>query len=138
MELSLRIFVILVGVLILSRIIRNLKTKRISESDSLLWIFVVGVLFLIGIWPTFFNGISKALGIEDPMTLILVAALCLIIIVCFRNSNDISTLTSKNLELAIHVTLLNRELVDLRNKVNEHVQEIGDVKGDYVPEPLDG
>jgi hypothetical protein len=99
MQLSIRIFVFIIGVLFTSSIVRLLLAKKITERYSIFWFFGAFCILLLSIVPNFLDRIAALLKIEYPPTILFLIAILLLFWLTLYNS--------------IQITLLRRQVVEL-------------------------
>lgn len=117
----LQILFVIAGVLIFITEIVLLAKRKLSESTSLTWGFVAIVFIIAGIVlrPT---GWIKYMSVAGMILLCLVG-LCLvyglIVISC-----HISELSRKETEMAMNISLLNQEILELKKNISEKEKEL--------------
>ncbi|MBR4341757.1 MAG: DUF2304 domain-containing protein [Lachnospiraceae bacterium] len=119
--LVLQIIVICAGVLILVADITLLAKRRLSEPISITWGFVAIIFVLGGIilrpsgWTTYLS--------EVGLILVLLIGFCLIYGL-FLASCHISEIMRKQTEMAMDISLLNQEIVELKKDIADREKEI--------------
>lgn len=107
------------GVVLMVIVIKLVMEKRMTEAQSVLWLFMGIVAIILGIVPEVIKIIAAALGIwYAPSILLLIACVALLMIV-FYNSIVISKNTMEIQELALQVALLKDENKELKEKLEE-------------------
>ena len=119
--LFLQVLFIVAGVLVMVVDVTLLAKRKLSEPISVTWGFVAIVFIIAGIvlrpngWV---NYMSPA-----GMVLLIVVGLCMI---CglFLASCHISEIMRKQAEMAMNISLLNQEIVELKKEVAEKEREL--------------
>jgi hypothetical protein len=115
---TLRIVVILSGLLVIGIAIRAIVNRAITERQSLFWLFLGLVMILFGVFPGICYFIADFFGVEYAPSIIF--AICIVlalfgIFYCFRQC---AKLYKRVQELAIQVSMLNNENAALRRQEN--------------------
>lgn len=119
MSILVNIATIIVGIGLILYVIGLIVKKRMSESQSVLWIGIGIAAVILGIFPTLIPWIADMLGIwYAPSVLLLVATMGLLLIV-FRNSIVASEHADEIHELTIQIALLKDENEALKAKLEE-------------------
>ncbi|MGN1157857.1 MAG: DUF2304 domain-containing protein [Agathobacter sp.] len=119
MNILVNVGTVLVGLFLIAIVIKLNVEKRMSESQSVLWLVIGAVAIILGIFPDLIPMIANALGIwYAPSILLLVVSIGLILI-AFFNSIVVSKNTSEIHELAIQIALLKEENKELKRKLEE-------------------
>ena len=119
MSILVNIATIFVGVGLISYVMGLIVKKRMSESQSVLWIGIGIVAVILGIFPTLIPWIAEMLGIwYAPSILLLVATIGLLLIL-FRNTVIVSEHADEIHELTIQIALLKDENEELKAKIEE-------------------
>ena len=127
----LQILFVIAGVLIFITEIVLLAKRKLSESTSLTWGFVAVVFIVAGIVlrP---NGWIKYMSMAGMILLCLVG-LCLVYGL-FVISCHISELSRKETEMAMNISLLNQEILELKKNINEKEKELAKYTGEKTEE----
>ena len=116
MEISniLRLIMILAGIVLFGGVIVSLAKKRMTDTICLMWGVISFLIILGGIFlrPTQVNKYMSTAGI----VLVILIIFCVAIGLYFL-SVQISILTRKNQELAMHVSLINQENEQLIKRI---------------------
>lgn len=105
-----------------------IRSQRLKEEYSLLWIFFSLVFIVFSIWRDGLDYISEFLGVAYPPAALFMILLMAIFLILIEFSIIISKLAGKNKDLAQEIGLLKHELEKLKNKEqerknDEHVSE---------------
>lgn len=119
MSILVNIMTIIVGISLILYVIRLIVRKKMSESQSVLWIGIGAAAIILGIFPGLIQWIADLLGIwYAPSVLLLVAAIGLLLIL-FHTSTVVSTHASEIHELSIQIALLKDENEALKERIRE-------------------
>lgn len=112
MQLSLRIALIIIMLIYLFCIAKSVKRKNMRIGYLIFWT-IIGVLLIIAlIVPNFVDNISKWIGFEVPINMLLSGAIFIILYLIFH----LMTLISKDEK---KITLLIQEISMLKQRVEE-------------------
>jgi len=109
MTISQIIFIVLALLLSTMIIIKTIQ-KRIFEKDSLIWLIIMVIVLIFGIFPNLIIIISGWFGIDYPPSLLFLLSILTLMYLVFRLTTRISALNSRVKELGQHVALLNEKL----------------------------
>lgn len=117
----LRLFLCMVGVVLLVNTVSSLARRKMTESFALIWGVMALLCVIAGILvrPVLLNSYLSVIG----LILIMMAVLCVIVGAYFI-SLRISELMRKTQELSINVTLLHDENVQLTRQVEELTEKL--------------
>ena len=119
MNISLRIFVMAIGVFVFVAVVNMLIRKKMTESGSLMWFLVAFITLLSGFFPTLINNTALALGISYPPTLIFVVSTVAFMLILFKHTSEISIMGANINELASYISILRKENEELRAMLDE-------------------
>ncbi|MEO6463703.1 MAG: DUF2304 domain-containing protein [Candidatus Eisenbacteria bacterium] len=111
-----RVFVILVGVVILFFILDLVRKKQLREQYALLWILTSVVLCLSAVFIGGVEKLSQMVGIYYPPAFLFLIAILMILVLQFHFSTVISNLRDQNKALIQDVGILASEVKALREK----------------------
>lgn len=115
----LRIFIVLMGVILLLTTISSLAKRKMTENVCLAWGLVSVVFVLAGILLRPY-GVSNYISLTGLFLIMIVGVV--VLYGAFFVSTKLSELARKNHELAVQVSLLNHENGMLMKKM-EHLEE---------------
>ncbi|WKY48296.1 DUF2304 domain-containing protein [Eubacteriaceae bacterium ES3] len=119
MSIFVNIGTVLVGIIVIIIVFRLMIEKKMSESQSVLWIAIGLIAIVLGVFPSVIPMIAAKLGIwYPPAVLLLVVSIGLLLIV-FRNSIVASIHSDELHELAIQIALLKDENKELKMQLSE-------------------
>lgn len=113
---SLRVFMIVVGIVLLWATISSLAKRKMTETVCLAWGMVAVVCILAGLLlrPYGVNGYISTVG----LILIMIIAVA-VLMSAFYVSTKMSELARKNHELAVQVSLLNHENYNMLKRMEQ-------------------
>jgi hypothetical protein len=74
------LFVLVIGILLAAGILYLVRRDHIYIRQGMFWIFVAFATLALAFWPTLIDVVGSALGIAYPPTLLLLAAIVVIIL----------------------------------------------------------
>ncbi len=113
---SLRIFMIITGIVLMGATFSSLAKRKMTESVCLAWGLVSAVCIIAGVFLRPY-GISAYVS-KMGLLLIIVSAIA-VLCAAFYVSTKLSELARKNHELAVQVSLLNHENYSMLKRVEE-------------------
>ncbi len=113
-----RIILPLFSLLALIWVIYNGVKRKLDVQESLSWVFLFFILFVISFIPELIDIIAAFLGIDYPPSLLFVLAFLLLILLIFRLSKEISMIRLKEKQLAQKIALLEHDLLELKSKLD--------------------
>ena len=111
MSIIMNIIVILIGVTVIWVVLDMLVKKKFNESNAVLWLIIGLIAIVFGCFPHLITMLSRQVGFNYPPAYLFGFAIIVLLLIVFKSTITISTLTSKTQELAMHVSLLNEEYV---------------------------
>ena len=118
MSINLSFFAMFLGVLIFSISIIMLVNRRLSESNSILWLLFGVVSLLVGCFPEILTFLANWLKIDYPPALLFLIAIIIMMLMVFKQSTDISEMQTKLNELATLLSIMSEE--NIQYKKMEH------------------
>jgi len=116
MNIFLRIFIIIVGVIVFTTVVNMLIRRKLNESTSIVWFVLAVVTLIIAIFPNIMNSFSKLVRIYSAPNLLFLLAIITLLFMTFKHSMYISTIESKINEMAVLLTLLSEENKKLKEQ----------------------
>lgn len=117
MLIIVQIVVILTGVLMLVDLFQHMVRRQLVERSAFMWMLVSVVLIIFGIFPNMIIPIAKWLGVEYPPALLFTIAIAFLLFIVFRCAKDLAYVTIELQEAAMHISLLNEEVMSLTARV---------------------
>lgn len=117
----LRAIIIVLGTLFVVTVIRLLMKKKISEKNSLLWLFGSIAVFITSLNPLFLKRLARMIGVEYPPTLLFLFSTLVILFIALYHSIQISELSAQVKELTQYIALgeIGRERETLQQFLTE-------------------
>lgn len=116
MNIILRLSAVCVGWLLNILIINAMVKRKLSESQSILWLFASWVIIILGIFPSVISWTASVMGVWWPPA-VFIALFCIVLyFIAFSHTKLITALRSEVTELAIQVTLLKEENEKLKSE----------------------
>jgi hypothetical protein len=85
------------------------RSRRLQEEYSLLWLFTGGVLLLLSCWRGLLDRMAQATGIHYPPSALFLVGLGFLLVILLHFSVIISDLSERTKKLAQEVALLREE-----------------------------
>ena len=114
-----QIFVILLGLAMLLFVLNMVRTRRLREQYSLLWLLAAVVIVLSAVFIGAVEQLSHAIGIYYPPAFLFLVALLMVFVLQFHFSTVISNLREQNKTLIQDLGILQHELRSLRRALQE-------------------
>lgn len=109
-----------IGVVLIIFIIKQMVNKKITESQSILWIVIGLAAIIVGMFPSLINLIAEKLGIWYAPSIILLIIFVGLLFIVLKNTIVISVQSNQINELFMQVSLLNKENEELREFIEDH------------------
>ncbi|MEG0826582.1 MAG: DUF2304 domain-containing protein [Bacilli bacterium] len=111
-----RIIYIMVAVVLMIYIYRCVRKNYMSQDESIFWMVGTIVILILAFVPNIIIYLAKLVGIEYAPSLLFLLTSIFLLILLFKNSQELSSLKEKNKELIQHYALLEKRIKDLENK----------------------
>lgn len=110
------LFFVCVAIIFMILIIYKVKKKRFFEKESFLW--VIGSIFvlLLAIFPNFIGKVSRIVGIDYPPSLLFLVATIFILVLSFRQSEQVSLLKEQVKDLGQRIVVLEKIIEKKENE----------------------
>jgi len=109
MSLIAKVFVFVTGLVFAYYILVLLLKRKISEKNSIVWLFGAVTILLVAANPDWLDWIAARLGITYPPSLLFLVSNLVLLMVVLYQSTQISVLNEKMKQLAQHVSILEQE-----------------------------
>lgn len=106
MNITLRVFVAILGCLFVMTVYFFLIRKKINERNSVVWLFGTFVIILFSASPKLLDVISRYLGVDYPPALIFLLAILAIMLIILNQTIQISLLQEKCRELTQQLAII--------------------------------
>jgi len=115
---KIQIFAIIGSVILLFFIIELIRRKKIREEYGILWL-LSGLVFLIfSVWQDGLNFFADLVGIHYPPSFLLLVLIVAAFGIMIHYSSVITKLSERNKTLVQELSLLKREVEELKNKID--------------------
>ena len=101
---------ILGSAFLLVAVLEMVRSRRLQEEYSILWIFTGGVLLLLSLWRGLLDRFALLLGIHAPPNALFLVGLGFLLMILLHFSLVISSLSERSKKLAQEISLLREEL----------------------------
>jgi hypothetical protein len=112
----LKILAVLGSGAVLVVVVELIRRGRLKERYSLLWLLAGGILLVLSSSRNLLDYISRVLGIFYPPSLLFLLAFLFLLLITLHFSVVLSGLSDKNKHLAQELSLLRRELEEMRGR----------------------
>ena len=100
MNVLLRVALIVCAALILLFVLRRIRKTNLEIADSIFWLFIVGVLLVLAIFPQIAYWASGILGFDAPVNFIFCCGILVLLVRTFTQDQKICELKKKLVKLA--------------------------------------
>jgi len=114
-----QIVLIASGVIFMFAILYLLLKKKSNVGYSLVWLGMAVIVIVTGFYPRLLDIICVWLKIDYPPTLATIVAVLFLLIFIFYISSELSVTKSKINELSMQLSLLNNDIVELKEDLSE-------------------
>jgi len=121
---QIQIVAIAVSLLLFLFIMYLIRSQRLKEEYSLLWIFFSLVFMVFSFWREGLDYVSEFLGVAYPPAALFMILLMAIFLILIEFSIIISKLADKNKSLAQEIGLLKHRLENVEGKKKENNSEL--------------
>lgn len=91
-------------------IITRTTKKKLLEKESLIWLVLMCVVIIFGIFPGLIIALANWMGIDYPPSLLFLISILFLLILIFRLTIQVTTLNSRTKELGQQIAILNEKL----------------------------
>jgi len=99
-------------------VLEFVRSKKLKEQYSLLWLLIGIVMIVLALWRNLLNLLASWLGIYYPPSLLFIVGILFCFALILHYSVIISRLHTQNVRLAQEIGMLNKKLEDLTRTVN--------------------
>lgn len=135
MTLKVQLIIGVVLILVFIIIMNLIRKRKFELKYALLWLLLVGALFIINLFPNLMNQLAALLGISSPVNMIFFLGFCFSLAIIFILTLLVSNLYDKLKQLAQAQAVAeknHRELIDtLKNQIKaiENLEKNKDING---------
>ncbi len=112
---QIQIVAVAVSLLLFLFIMYLIRSQRLKEEYSLLWIFFSLVFILFSFWKSGLDHVAEFLGVSYPPAALFMILLMAIFLILIEYSVIISQLSNKNKSLAQEIALLKHRMSAMEN-----------------------
>lgn len=99
-------------------VLEFVRSKKLKEQYSLLWLFIGIVMIILSLWRNLLNLLASWLGIYYAPSLLFVVGILFSFTLILHYSVIISRLHTQSVRLAQEIGILNKKIEDLSSLVN--------------------
>lgn len=119
MTITLRIILLIAGVLCAIWILYRIRKSKVKVEDSVFWICLAFVLFLLGTFSRISFWLSGLLGIQTPANCVFLLIIAMLIEKIFTLSIKMSQIEDKIEVLTAEMVLRNKDIEKQMEKTDE-------------------
>ncbi|QGQ18884.1 DUF2304 family protein [Cellulomonas sp. JZ18] len=112
-------FAITASVAVVLFLVVLLRSRRVREKYAFIWILVGTVVAVLAAFPDLVLGLTRLVGIQTPINLLVSASLIVLLFVCIQLSVEVSGLEEETRTLAEEVALLRLDMERERATVSD-------------------
>ena len=105
MSIALRIVLLVAAVILVVFMLRSIKKSKLRIEDSIFWIFLTLLIFVLAIFPEIGGFFSDIMGFQAPVNLIFLFFIFVLLMKSYFMSRQISELETKIRELTEQIAL---------------------------------
>lgn len=105
------------SLIIITAVIALIRTGRLLEKYSILWLGASATLLLLSIFRPLIDVLAHAIGIAYPPSFVFLVWFVFLMLILLHFSVVISTLSNKNRKLAQELGLLKTEIEEIKKRV---------------------
>lgn len=124
MSIWVNIFTVVSGLVLILYIVKSMVNKRMTESQSVLWLLIGAAEIILGIFPSIITFIANFLGIWYPPSIMFLIAYIGLLFIVLKNTTTISIQSNEISELYMQIALLNMENERLRKEMKLKGEEV--------------
>lgn len=121
MSLILKILSIMICIFMIYGLCREMKRRKLSENQAILWLGGALGLLVLSIFPGILPMVAEILGIWWPPAALIFFLLIVIILIILRHTITISAVETEIKELAMQLTLVKNENEELKAKLENSI-----------------
>ncbi len=99
-------------------VLELVRSKRLKEQYSLLWLFISGIMLILTLWRGLIEKIAERLGVYYAPSLLFIVGILFSFALILHYSVIISRLHTQNVRLAQEIGVLNKKVEDLYETFN--------------------
>lgn len=98
-------------------VLEFVRTRKLKEQYSLLWLLIGGVMILLALWKDLLNKLAYLLDIYYAPSLLFMVGILFSFILILHYSIIISKLHTQNVRMAQEIGVMNKKIDDLNKKI---------------------
>ncbi len=118
MKVDIFFFSALFSLMFLVVVLEFVRSKRLKEQYSLLWIFISVIMIVFALWRDLLERVASRLGIVYAPSLLFIVGILFSFALILHYSVIISKLHTQNVRLAQELGILNKKIEDLNKRVD--------------------
>lgn len=119
MDYRIQIFFVVIVFIFLLFIVHLLRIGKLNLKYTLLWIFATIILLIVSFLPQIMYVIANLIGVQTPINIALILAGIFVVLILISITSIVSELNKKLRNLVQEVSLLKKELIELKTKSND-------------------
>lgn len=124
MSILVNIVTILTGLILIIYVIKLIVDRKMTESQSVLWLIIGLAAVILGIFPSIISFIGNLLGIWYPPAIAFLIAYIGLLFIVLQNTTVLSIQSNQISELFMQIALLNMENEKLREELKLKREEV--------------
>lgn len=124
MSILVNIFTVVTGLVLILYVIKSMVNKKITESQSVLWLLIGLAAIVLGLFPSVITFIADLLGVWYPPTIMFLIAYIGLLFIVLKHTTAISIQSNQISELYMQIALLNIENERLKEELKLKSQEV--------------
>lgn len=124
MSVLVKIFTIVTGLILILYVIKLMVNKKMTESQSVLWLLIGAAAIILGLFPSIVTYIADLLGVWYPPTIMFLIAYIGLLFIVLKNTTTISVQSNQINELFMQIALLNTENEKLKEELKLNSEEV--------------
>jgi len=118
MKFDIFFFAALFALGFLITVLEFVRTRKLKEQYSLLWLLIGGVMISLALWKDLLHKLASLLGIYYAPSLLFMVGILFSFVLILHYSVIISRLHTENVRLAQEMGVMNKKLDDLNKKIS--------------------
>jgi len=124
MSILVKILTIVTGLILILYVIKLMVNKKMTESQSVLWLLIGAAAIILGLFPSIVTYIADLLGVWYPPTIMFLIAYIGLLFIVLKNTTTISVQSNQINELFMQIALLNTENEKLKEELKLNSEEV--------------
>lgn len=116
MNITLRIFLIILLLVFLALVFLQINKKKISMRYASLWIIIIFLLIIVTIFPGIIIKMANLLGFETTSNMVFLLGFFVLAYLIFVLTTNLSKANEKNKNLVQELSILKKKIEELENR----------------------